>query len=131
MSPEKPPREVRLTVPDEATQREVLQLWHQVVALDRQGRIPTIRGGAPVQPQDKDSGLVEREWRRTGRRGGKLAARTLEGEPVRAAWVDRGIVKRAAGIVRRNDAGELVVRGDDDTETPVPRDANVDKGRGR
>ena len=131
MWPEKLPRPDKLTIPDEATQREVLQLWHQVVALDRQGRIPTIRGGAPVQPQDKDSGLVEREWRRTGRRGGKLAARTLEGEPVRAAWVDRGIVKRAAGIVRRNDAGELVVRGADGSESPVPRDANVDRARGR
>jgi len=85
-----------------------------------------------VEPQDKDSGLVEREWRRTSRRGGKLTERTLEGEPVRAAWLDRDIVNRAAGIVRRNDAGELVVRGDDDTETPVPRVANVDRmDRGR
>jgi hypothetical protein len=69
MPPEKPPREATLTVPDEATQQEVLRLWHQVVALDRQGRIPTIRAGAPVQPQDKESGLVERERRRTSRRG--------------------------------------------------------------
>lgn len=131
MPPEKPPREVKLTVPDEATQQEVLQLWHQVVAQDRQGRIPTIRAGAPVQPQDKDSGLVEREWRRTSRRAGKLTERTLEGEPVRAGWLDRSIMKQAAGIVRRNESGELVVRSDDGSETPVPRDANVDRGRGR
>ncbi len=131
MPPEKPPREVRLTVPDEATQREVMQLWHHVVALDKQGRIPAIRAGAPVQPQDQDSGLVERQWRRTSGRGGKLTERTLEGEPVRAAWLDRGIVKRAAGIVRRNDAGELVIKGDDGSETAVPRDANVDRGQGR
>ena len=131
MPPEKPPREVKLTVPDEATQREVLQLFEQVDRLSRHTDIPTIRVGAPVEPQDKDSGLVEREWRRTSRRGGKLTERTLEGEPVRAAWLDRGIVKRAAGIVRRNDAGELVIRSDDGSETPVPRDANVDKGRSR
>jgi hypothetical protein len=84
-----------------------------------------------VKLQDKDSGLVERKWRRTSRRSGVLTERTMEGEPVRAAWLERGIMKRAAGIVRRNDAGELVVRRDDSSETPVPRDANVDRGRGR
>src|SRR5262249_52478115 len=71
------------------------------------------------------------EWRRTGRRRGVLTERPMEGEEVRATWVDRGIVKRAAGIVRRNDAGELVVRGDDGCEIPVPRDANVDWDRSR
>jgi hypothetical protein len=65
MPPEKPPREVKLTVPDEATQRDVLRLWHQVVALDRQGRIPTIRAGEAARPQDERSALVEREWTRS------------------------------------------------------------------
>jgi hypothetical protein len=73
MPPERPPREVKLTVPDEATQREVLQLFEQVDRLARHADIPTIRAGAPVQPQDQNSGLVAREWRRTSRQGGKLA----------------------------------------------------------
>ena len=61
----------------------------------------------------------------------QLTERTLEGEKVRAAWLDRGIVKRAEGIVRRNECGELVVSGDDGRETAVPRDAGVDRARRR
>jgi hypothetical protein len=136
MPPEKPPREVKLTVPDEATQREVLQLWHQVVALDRQGRIPTIRAGAAVQPQDERSGLVRREvhrpWVRTSQRPGVPIEEPMIGERVTATFVDPpgdlfGTVRRVSGIVGRNDAGELVVKSDDGRETPVPRDANVDR----
>jgi hypothetical protein len=50
MPPAKPPREVKLTVPDARTQREVLELFEQV------DRLP--------QPQDERSALVEREWTR-------------------------------------------------------------------
>ena len=139
MPPEKPPREVKLTVPDAATQREVLQMWAQVDRLSRRADIPTIRAGAAVQSQDKDSALVEREWRRTSRRAGKLTEPPMIGERVTATFVDPpgdlfGTVRRVSGIVGRNDAGELVVKSDDGTETPVPRDANVDRinrGRGR
>jgi hypothetical protein len=41
MTPPKPPREVKLTVPDEATQREVLELYEQVDRLSRHADIPT------------------------------------------------------------------------------------------
>jgi hypothetical protein len=111
MPPGKPPREVKLTVPDAPTRQEVLELFEQVDQLSRQGKLPMIRGGAPVQPQDESSALVDREWTRTvGQRRGKLTERTMEGEPVRAAWLDRGILKQAAGIVTRNDVGELVIK---------------------
>jgi hypothetical protein len=87
-----------------------------------------------VQPQDKDSELVERPWERVNRRTGVLTQRTLEGEHVRAAWLDRRTVHRAAGTVRRNDAGERVVEAwaaGIRQETAVPRDAKVDlTGRG-
>jgi hypothetical protein len=61
------------------------------------------------------------------------------GERVTATFVDPpgdlfGTVHRVSGIVGRNDAGELVVTSDDGSETPVPRDAKVDRidrGRGR
>jgi hypothetical protein len=33
-----------------------------------------------VQPQDKDSGLVERKWVRENRKSGVFTERTLEGE---------------------------------------------------
>jgi hypothetical protein len=46
----------------------VLQLWEQADQASRHADIPTIRARARVQPQDKDSGLVEREWRWTCRR---------------------------------------------------------------
>jgi hypothetical protein len=89
-----------------------------------------------VQPQDKESGLVEREWQRVGSRSGVLTERTLEGEGVKAAWLDgHGQVRRAAGTVIRNEAGELVIENWADgirRETAVSRDANVDViGRGR
>lgn len=137
MPPGKPPREVRLTVPDEATQREVLQLYEQVDQLSRRADIPTIRAGAAAQPQDERSALVEREWTRTvGRRRGKLAERPMIGQEVTATFASPpgdlfGAVRRVSGTVRRNDASELVIRSDDGAETPVPRDANVDRGRGR
>jgi hypothetical protein len=125
--------EVKLIVPDAATQREVMQLWEQVDHLSRHADIPTIRAGVPVQPQDKDSGLVEREWRSVaGRRRGVVTERPMIGRRVEATYLDpHGGLHQVSGIVRRNEAGELVVRGDDGTETPVPRDANVDRGRGR
>jgi uncharacterized protein YycO len=83
-----------------------------------------------VQPQDKDSGLVERSWVRTHRKGGQLTERTREGQEVEATFQNRhGHVQHAAGTVRRSDAGELVVESWADgvrTQTPVTRDANVD-----
>jgi hypothetical protein len=83
-----------------------------------------------VRPQDKDSGLVEREWERVSRKAGVPTERTLEGEDVKAAWLDRqGEVRRAAGKVIRNDAGELVIESWADSirrESAVTRDANVD-----
>ena len=137
MPPERPPREVKRTVPDAATQREVLQVGARVDRLSRRADIPTIRAGAAVQPQDERSGLVEREWARiVGRRRCKRTERPMIGERATATFVDPpgdlfGTVRRGTGIVGRNDAGELVVRGDDGTETPVPRDASVDQGRRR
>jgi hypothetical protein len=83
-----------------------------------------------VQEQDKDSGLVERSWVRTTRRRGELTERTLEGEQVTARFLDRhGHSRDAAGTVRRNDAGELVIESWAEgarRETAVPRDASVD-----
>jgi hypothetical protein len=137
MPPEKPPREVKLTVPDEATQREVLELFEQVDRLSRRAAIPTIRADAAAQPQDKDSGLVEREWTRTvGQRRGKLTEHPMIGQQVTATFPAEpgnlfGGLRRVSGTVTRNDAGKLVIRSDDGSETPVPRDANVDKGRSR
>ena len=89
-----------------------------------------------VQPQDQDSGLVEREWKRVGRRAGVLTERTLEGKDVKAAWLDgQGQVQRAAGKVIRNEAGQLAIETWADgirRETTVTRDANVDRiGRER
>jgi hypothetical protein len=83
-----------------------------------------------MTPKDKDSGLVTRSWVRTHGKRGELTERTLEGEQVEATFLDRqGHMKHAAGPVRRNDAGELVVENWADgvrSETAVPRDANVD-----
>jgi hypothetical protein len=83
-----------------------------------------------VKPQDADSGLVAREWRRTSRRRGQVTERTLEGEHIKAAWIDReGQMQRAAGTVIRNDAGELVVESWADgirQEVTVTRDASID-----
>ena len=67
-----------------------------------------------MQPQDKDSGLVKREWRRTHPVGGVFTERTLEGEKVTATFPNTpgdlfGGLRRVAGTVCRNDAGELVV----------------------
>lgn len=86
-----------------------------------------------VKPEDAASGLVERSWVRTSRRGGTLRERTLEGDHVSAAWLDEtGKVKRADGKVTRNLGGELVVEGWADgvrQESSVPRNANVDRTR--
>jgi hypothetical protein len=88
-----------------------------------------------AQPQDQDSGLVERAWVRTSRRAGQLTERTREGETVAAAWIDRqGHLRRAAGTVIRNGSGELVIESWAEgvrKETAVPRDANVDIKRRR
>jgi hypothetical protein len=83
-----------------------------------------------AQPQDKHSPLVEREWVRMTRRGGKQTERPMIGQEVTATFVDPpgdlfGVVRTVSGIVRRNRAGKLVIGSDDGTETPVPRDANV------
>ena len=87
-----------------------------------------------MQPQDTDSGLVERSWVRRGKRRGELTERTLEGEHVEAAFLDRrGHLQHASGTVRRSDAGELVVveslTGGGRKETAVTRDANVERIR--
>jgi hypothetical protein len=78
-----------------------------------------------MQPQDEDSGLVQREWVRRTRRRGELTWRTL----VEATFLDeRGGLHHAAGTVRRNDAGELVVESRADgirRQTAVPRGASV------
>ncbi len=89
---------------------------------------------ADVQPQDKDSGLVWREVVRErtprGLGRGVLTEETLEGKQVEATFLDKlGRVQHAAGTVRRNDAGELVVESWADgarSQTPVTRDANVE-----
>jgi hypothetical protein len=84
-----------------------------------------------VKPQDVDSGLVAREWRRTSRRRGQVTERTMEGEQVRASFLDeQGHVRRVSGTVRRNDAGELVIESFADQvrqETKVTRDASVER----
>jgi hypothetical protein len=86
-----------------------------------------------VKEQDKESGLVERIWTRRSKRRGGLTERTLEGEPVEATFLDpQGGLHHAAGMVRRNGAGTLVIESWADgvrQETAVPRDASVDKGR--
>jgi len=83
-----------------------------------------------VKPEDEKSGLVERKWQRKNRRAGVLTERTLEGEEVKAAWLDRqGHLQRVAGKVMRSESGELVVESWADgvrQETPVSRDADVD-----
>jgi hypothetical protein len=137
MPPEKPPREVKLTMPDEATQQEVLRLFEQVDRLSRRADIPTIRAGAAAQPQDERSAVVEREWTRiVGRRRGKLTERPMIGQEVTATFLAEpgnlfGGLRRVSGTVGRNEAGELVIRSKDSTETLVTRDANVDRGQGR
>jgi hypothetical protein len=69
-----------------------------------------------VQPQDENSGLVERTWTRRSKRRGELTERTREGEHVEATFLDRhGGLSNAAGTVTRKPEGRL-----------VPRDANVD-----
>ena len=88
-----------------------------------------------VKPQDKDSGLVERSWVRRSKRRGEFTERTREGEHVEATFLDRrGHMQHVAGVVRRNEAGELVVveslAGGVSKDTAVTRDANVTvKGR--
>lgn len=86
-----------------------------------------------TQPQDRDSGLVERTWVRTSRRRGQLTERTLEGEHVQATWIDKsGKLQRAMGKVTRNAAGELAVESWSDgvrKESSVPREANVDRSQ--
>lgn len=82
-----------------------------------------------VQPQDRDSGPVERSWvRRSGQRG-ELTEKTQIGEQVEATFLDRdGNVQHAAGIVRRREDGVLAVESWADgvrSRTPVTRDANV------
>jgi len=63
-----------------------------------------------VKEQDAGSGLVERNWVRHGKRRGELTEQTLEGEHVEATFLDRhGGLHHAAGTVRRNETGELVV----------------------
>ncbi|APW58616.1 hypothetical protein [Paludisphaera borealis] len=121
-------RDGKLTVPDKATQREVLQLYHQVERLKRrQSEKPPI--DTTVQPQDKDSGLVRREWVRKSGKGGEMTERTLVGERVKAAWMDQeGQIQHAAGKVIRNESGELAVESQADgirKETTVPRDSMV------
>ncbi len=82
-----------------------------------------------VQPQDRDSGLVARSWVRRSARRGELTEKALIGEQVEAAFLDgHGHLQHAAGTVRRNDSGELVVESWADgvrRETFVTRDANV------
>ena len=84
-----------------------------------------------VKEQDKHSGLVERSWHHRSRRHGVLAERTLEGKEVTATFLDRhGHLQQAAGTVRRNEAGELVIESWADgvrMETAVTRDASVDR----
>jgi hypothetical protein len=83
-----------------------------------------------VQPQDEASGLVERRWQRTSRKGGTLTEETLEGQHVKAEWQDRqGHVQRATGKVIRNAAGDLAIESWADgvrQEATVTRHANVD-----
>jgi hypothetical protein len=85
-----------------------------------------------LQPQDQSSGLVERSWQRKNR-GGVSTERTMEGQHVKAAWLDEtGQVQRAAGQVVRNEDGQLVLESFADgvrSESAVPRDANVDLTR--
>ncbi|SRR5579883_2326185 len=82
-----------------------------------------------VQPQDRDSGLVERSWVRRSRWGGELTEKPLIGEQVEATFLDGdGQLKHAAGIVRRGEDGVLSVESWADgvrRRTPVTRDANV------
>jgi hypothetical protein len=85
-----------------------------------------------MQPGDEDSGLVKRRWERKqrGEKAGVLTEETLEGEQVEATFLDRlGHLRRAAGTVRRDDAGKLVVESWAEgvqKQTPVGREANVD-----
>ena len=88
-----------------------------------------------VQPQDKDSGLVERSWVRTSKRGGVLTERPRTGQHVEATFIGtHGHFQQVAGTVTRNDAGTLVVESWADgirRETAVPLDAQVDVIRSR
>lgn len=86
-----------------------------------------------TKPDDSGSGLVERSWVRTSRHGGVITECPLEGEEVKAAWLDaESGVRHAVGKVIRNPAGKLVVESWADgvrREDAVPRDANVDRVR--
>jgi hypothetical protein len=90
-----------------------------------------------VQEPDKDSGLVERIWKRIpGQRRGEPTERPMIGKEINATYLDPyGGLHQAAETVRRNAAGELVVESWADgirQETAVPRDASVtDKGTSR
>lgn len=53
-----------------------------------------------VKPQDRDSGLVERRWVRTSRRGGETTERTLEGEAVTARFQPASVL--SPRLPRRN-----------------------------
>ena len=83
-----------------------------------------------VQPQEIDSGLVERTWTRASPSGGELSERPLEGKQVADRFIDpHGQLQHATGTVCRNGAGELVIESWADglrQETAVPRDASVD-----
>jgi hypothetical protein len=90
-----------------------------------------------TQQHDHDSGLVERTWTRTVGKDGKpgrngvMTEQALTGKEVTASWIDpnAGGVRHAAGTVRRNDAGRLVIESWAEgvrRETEVTRDANVD-----
>ena len=83
---------------------------------------------------DDKSALVERVCTRSSRRHGELIERPMIGQAVEVEFLDPpgdlfGHVRRVSGIVRRNDAGELVVESWADgirSETAVPRhDASV------
>jgi hypothetical protein len=88
-----------------------------------------------LKPEDEASGLVERSWVRTSRKGGILTERTLEGDWVAVRFFDRdGSICQAEGTVCRDEAGTLVVESWADgvrRQTAVPRDASVDKSRDR
>jgi hypothetical protein len=84
-----------------------------------------------VQEQDRDSGLVT--WTSLRPAPGKRAVttgETLEGEEVKATWMDRhGHVQHSTGEVVRTDRGELAIESWADgvrRQDTVTRDANVD-----
>jgi hypothetical protein len=82
--------------------------------------------------KDTDSGLVYRLWTRLSRKKTQLTEESLEGQDVRAAFLDEGGgVVRVEGTVARDAEGRLVVKswvehvGGKPTETRVPRDSIV------